>query len=227
MRLVFTASGLGRGAETSTTRDLVISEAAVKISCLIRSWASGFWALLPKGWTSSLPPWCCSHSAACSMLMCSKIAIGCVSWTVGSGPVVYLSRAFRGASLSPGTLALLAAASSLLLVEEWSMIGGRAGGALFRAGGLASWGVGLGRGWAGRSGMVGAFMGAGAICMSVGDIMAGGGFTGVAGVLVVGGACEGVAGGVAEPSCMKSGIGKGGGVSPGSEDWYVTIGVEG
>ena len=131
VRLAFTASWLGRGAETLTTRDLVISEAAVKISCLIVSWASGSWALLSKGWASSLPPWCCSHSAAWLMLMCSKMAIGCASWTVGSGPVVYLSRAFRGASLSPGTLVLLAAASSLLLVEVWSKIGGRAGEALF------------------------------------------------------------------------------------------------
>ena len=88
---------------------------------------------------------------------------------------------------------------------------------------MVFWGAREGRGRAGGWGVVGASAGAGAICTSVGDIMAGG-FAGVAGVLMAGGAREGVAGGVAEPSCMKSGIGKGGGVSPGSEDWYVKIG---
>ena len=149
-RLALTASSLGRGAETSTFRDLVISEAAVKMRSLMSSWASGSCPLLPKGWASSLHPWCCSHSTAWSMLMCSKMAIGWASWTVGSGPVVYLSRALRGASLLPGMLVLLAAASSLLLVERWSKIGGRGGGRLCGAGVPVS-----GAAWARRGGVGG------------------------------------------------------------------------
>ena len=69
-------------------------------------------------------------------------------------------------------------------------------------------------------------MGGGVIWTSGGDIIAGR-LAIVAGVFLAGGAREGVAGGVSEPSRAKSGIGKGGGVSPGSEDWYVTMGVDG
>jgi hypothetical protein len=38
---------------------------------------------------------------------------------------------------------------------------------------------------------------------------------------------RGVAGGVGELSCMKSARGKGGGVSPASEDWYAPDGEAG
>ena len=172
-------------------------------------------------------PWCRSHSEASSMLMCSKMAMGCESWTVGSGPVVYLSKAFRAVGLLPGMLVLLAAASSLLFVEERSRIGGRGGGWSFWP---AVWVFRAGGGRRGAAGAEAVFVissGPSAIWISEGDFMAERGVAGVACALCLKGAREGVAGGVTEPSWTKSGIGKGGGVSPGSEDWYVTIGVDG
>ena len=171
-RLSFFASSLGIGADTSTSVDLVISDAAVNISSRMSSWLVRFCASPSKGWARSLPPLCCSHSAAKSMSMCSKTAVGYASWTGGSGPAVYLSRALRGVNLPAGTLFLLAAASRQFLVDEGMSMGGRTGMKLF---GVAPFpGLARGCGVAGGAvSLMGVRMrrGAGGMGTSVGDML--------------------------------------------------------
>ena len=171
-RLSFFASSLGIGADTSTSVDLVISDAAVNISSRMSSWLVRFCASPSKGWARSLPPLCCSHSAAKSMSMCSKTAVGYASWTGGSGPAVYLSRALRGVNLPAGTLFLLAAASRQFLVDEGMSMGGRTGMKLFGVAPFRGWRVGVG--WRGGAvSLMGVRMrrGAGGMGTSVGDML--------------------------------------------------------
>ena len=141
---------------------------------------------------------------------------------------MYLSRGLRGVNLPDGTLTQLAAASSRLFVEEVSRIGARVCACTAPLGPSPS-----------RVGHLGAIISGVALVRRVGlaaGIRAGVGGMWTSGISMRGisGVCwadwgwqVGVAGGVGELSCMKSTSGKGGGVPPGSEDWYATIGVAG
>lgn len=211
--LSFTVSPLGMGADTSTSIDLVISDAAVNMSSRMTSWLAGSCASPSKGWARILLPWSCSHSAARSMFIYSKTVVGYASCTMGSGPGVYLSRAFRGVYLPTGTLILLAAASRRFLVEEGTRIGA-SGGAMFVGASpisgasrlvMAGWGVtplGKGRPTSVTRGMgTSPFGSGGKEHWRVGVVRD-----------------------VPGSSSKKSMVGKGGGVSSWSEDWYMTMG---
>ena len=57
-------------ADTSTSVDLVISNAAVNMSSQMNLWLLGSCTSLLKGWARSLLLWSCSHSAARLVSIC-------------------------------------------------------------------------------------------------------------------------------------------------------------